>query len=192
VLGRSGMDGEALRKWLREPRRALIAAVAAGVRDHVAALRARGTEFYGYALLPGEPYEVTDLVAATNSEADVKVPPSDPLYRYYRYSVDEWAHYEPGRFAAAADLLAADHRDFRAMHGKADGDEHMDEFEVAHARVLLDAVAGGLEAARDGGVFGGETFLAVWISDSGHPIIAESVRRLNPAAVAQQFMAEFG
>jgi hypothetical protein len=42
-------------------------------------------------------------------------------------------------------------------------------------------------------VFGAaEPFLVVWIADSGHQIMAESVQRLNPAAVAKEFMREFG
>ena len=71
------MDVPALRQWLAEPRSALIAAVAEGVRAHVVTLRSRGIEFYGYALLPGEPYDVHRLVAVTNTEADmVSLPPA--------------------------------------------------------------------------------------------------------------------
>ena len=62
-----------------------------------------------------------------------------------------------------------------------------------HANVLLDSVVSGLQAAKEGGAFGSATpFLVVWISDSGHEIMAESVRRLNSAAIAKEFMSEFG
>ena len=187
------MDVTALRKWLAEPRTALVAAVADGVRSHVAALRLRGVEFYGYALLPGEPYDVRSLVAATNGEADIKVPPDDDQYHYFRYSVDEWQHYHPDGFVAANKLLAEANERFRSMHSKAEDDCMMDEFEVAHADALLDAVVRGLESAKHAGAFVGiEPFLAVWISDSGHSIMVESVRRLNSEIVSEEFVAEFG
>ena len=187
------MDVPALRKWLAEPRTALVAAVADGVRSHVTGLRSGGVDFYGYALLPGEPYDVRSLVAATNGEADIKVPPDDDQYHYFRYSVDEWQHYHHDGFAAANKLLAEANERFRSMHSKADDDCTMDEFEVAHADALLDAVMRGLGSAKDAGAFGGiDPFLAVWISDSGHPIMVESVHRLNSEVVSEQFVAEFG
>ena len=187
------MDVPALRRWLSEPRTELVAAVADGVRAHVAALRSGGAEFYGYALLPGEPYDIRNLVAATNGTADIKVPSDDDLYRYYRYSVDEWQHYHHGGFAEANRLIAESNERFRSLHSKADGDYTLGEFEVAHVDALLDAVVRGLGAAKLAGAFGGaEPFLAVWISDSGHRIMVESVKRLNPEAVAKEFVAEFG
>ncbi|MDX1944352.1 MAG: DUF4303 domain-containing protein [Pirellulaceae bacterium] len=182
-----------MRKWLAQPRTALVAAVADGVREHIAALRSGGAEFYGYALIPGEPYDINNLVAATNGEADIKVPPDDDQYRYYRYSVDEWQHYHHGGFAEANRLIAEANARFRSLHSKADGDYTMDEFEMAHADALLDAVVRGLGTAKHAGAFGGaEPFLAVWISDSGHRIMVESVQRLNSEAVADEFVAEFG
>jgi hypothetical protein len=167
--------------------------VAEGVRAHVDALRSRGIEFYGYALLPGEPYDIHSLVAVTNTEADIKVPRTDEQYRYYRYCVDEWAHWAHDGFAAANALLVEANERFRSMHTKARGEYVMDELEVAHADALFDAVVRGLEAAKAGGAFGGsKPFLVVWISDSDHEIMAESVRRLNSKAVAREFMREFG
>lgn len=187
------MDVPALRRWLSESRTALVAAVAEGVRAHVAALRSRGAEFYGYALLPGEPYDIHSLVAVTNGEDDIKVPRTDEQYRYYRYSVDEWAHWHHDCFAAANKLLVDANERFKSMHSKADKDYTMDDFEVAHADALLDAVVRGLDTAKHVGAFGSaEPFLAVWISDSGHRIIVESVQRLNSEAVAEEFVAEFG
>jgi hypothetical protein len=187
------MDPEALRRWLAEPHSELITAVAEGVRAHVATLKERSIGFYGYALLPGEPYDVHSLVAVTNSESDIKVPRTDKLYRYYRFSVDEWARWDHEGFTAANALLVQANQRFAAMHSKAGAGYSMDEFEVAHTEALLEAVVRGLEAAKSAGAFDDtETFLAVWISDSAHPIMCESVRRLNPAAVTSEFMAEFG
>jgi hypothetical protein len=187
------MNVPTLQKWLAEPRTALITAVADGVRSHVGTLRSRGIEFYGYALLPGEPYDIQSLVAVTNAEADIKVPPSDSQYNYYRYCVEEWVRWEYEGFAAANALLVEADEVFRSMHSKPDGDFRLDEFEIAHVNILLDSIVQGLQAAKASGVFGGsKPFLVVWISDSNHKIMTESVRRLNPTEVATDFAREFG
>lgn len=194
IGGEREMDARALRSWLAEPRHDLIAAIAEGVRKHVAALRSGGIDFYGYALLPGEPYDIHSIVAATNSEADIKVPRNDEIYRYYRYAVDEWARWDRhDGFTIANSLLGQANARFAAMHSNSNDDCYMDDFQIAHADALLEAIVSGLEAAKSQKVFGDvEPFLAVWFSDSGHPIIPESVQRLNSADIASEFMAEFG
>lgn len=187
------MDIPALRGWLAEPRAALAAAVADGVRAHVAALRSAGAEFYGYALLPGEKYEIGNLVAATNSEADISAPPDDEMHAYYRYSVDEWQHYHQGCFEEANRLIAELHRQFDSLHSKPAGECRMDEFELAHADALYAAVIQGLDDARQTNAFAGtEPILVVWIPDSDASVIIESAKRLNSEAVANQFVAQFG
>jgi hypothetical protein len=186
------MDSPSLQNWLAEPRPTLIKAVADGIRTHVDTLRAHGIEFYGYALLPGEPYDIHSLVAVTNTEMDIKAPRTERQYNYYRYSVDEWTHWEHDGFVAANALLVEANERFESMHSKADDDYTMDEFEVAHANVLLESIVRGLETAKAEGVFGkSEPFLVVWISDSGHQILVESARRHNSASVAAEFIKEF-
>lgn len=187
------MNVAALRSWLAEPRPALVTAVARGVRDHIADLRSRGAEYYGYALLPGEPYDIHSLVAVTNGEADTKVPRTDDRYTYFRYSVDEWAHWRDDGFAEANRLLVEANERFASLLTRDDGDFQMDKFEVAHANALLDAAVRGLEAANHAGVFGGtDAFRAIWISDTSHLIMVESVQRLNSLNVAKEFEAWFG
>lgn len=183
----------ALQEWLATPRPALVQAVADGLRAHVAALRSRGIEFYGYALLPGETYDIRSLVAATNTTSAIKVAPDHPHYRYHRYSVDEWSHYDHDGFAAANALLVAANHQFASLHTKPAGDCMMDDYELAHSQALLDAILQGMVAAKAAGAFGrSEPFLVIWISGSSEPITAESVRRLNPPAVAEEFVREFG
>jgi hypothetical protein len=187
------VDVKALRRWLAEPRPDLVAAVAEGVRAHVGKLRKRGREFYGYALLPGEPYDIHGITAVTNGEADIKVPHTDEQYRYYRYCVDEWAHWDHKGFTAANALLVEANARFASLHTKDSSSYSMDKFEIAHANALLDAVVQGLQAAKTGGVFEGtESFIVVWISDSGHEIMAESARRLNSKKVVKEFMGVLG
>ena len=187
------MSNSALREWLAEPRPALVAAVADGIREHVDTLKSRGIGYYGYAILPGELYEIHSLVAATNTEADIQVPRENGQYLYYRFSVDEWAHYDQGGFEAANALLDQENTRFKSMHSKPEDDYMMDDLEVAHAEVLLESIIQGIEAAKTGGVFGAaDPFLVVWIPDSDDEVMERSVRRLNSAAVATDFLSEFG
>lgn len=184
---------ERLRKWLAEPRSELANAVADCVCMHVAALKSRGFTPYGYALLPGEPYDIHSVVAVYNGEADIEVARNDGQYRYYRYCVDEWAHWDHDGFAAANGLLAKSNEQFATLHVKDDANCVMDEFEIAHSKLLFEAVVRGLEIAKSRNAFGGaEPFLVVWISDSSHTIMVESAQRLNSQSVAKQFKAEFG
>jgi hypothetical protein len=182
---------KALTKWLAEPRTALTQAVTECVRNHVAGLHNQGIKPYGYSLLPGEPYDLHSVVAAYSCESEIKVPVGDKMYRYYRYSVDEWLHYIHDGFDRANQCMVDANAEFAAMH-EGDGDGVMDDFEIAHSRALLEAILKGLEAAKNAGYFGPEIYLAMWISDSGHEIMAQSVRRLNTPAVIKEYTAEFG
>ncbi len=159
----------------------------------MAKLRSLGIQFYGYALLPGEPFDINSIVAVANTEARIKVPHTDGQYRYYRYCVDEWEHWEREGFDKANALLVEANTKFKSMHSKEDGDCRMDEFEKAHSDALLDAVVRGLEVAKNVGAFGeSEPFLAVWIADSDHEILPKSVRRLNSELITRDFLLEFG
>ena len=176
---------------MAEPRTALIEAVAGDIRAHVEKLRSGGVDFYGYALHPGELYDVHGLVSVTNSIADIKVPESDGLYRYYRYCVDEWSHWHREGFAATNAALVEVNKEFRSKHSKADDDGTVDEFEVAHANGLLEAILKGFEKAKAGGAFSAdEPFLVVWAPN--HEAMVESARRLNSSKVAEEFAREFG
>jgi hypothetical protein len=181
------MDTEAFRKQLAEPRADVAAAVAEDVRRHVAALRARGVDFYGYAVLPGVEDEILDLVAVVNTEADIPLPPTDKSYLHYRYEADEWQHWEYDAFPTANRLIAEANERFRAMYPDAGYDEETYALEVALAESLLESVVRGLEAARNGGAFGDEPpYMVVWFTDSNHRIAGESLVRLNAAEVAAE------
>lgn len=186
------MNKAALRKWLAEPRTALVTAVAQGVRDHVVSLKARGITFYGYALHPGEPYHVASIVGVTNRVADIKVPRGDSQYPYYRFCIDEWENWDHDQFGAANVLLKQANERFASMHTKEDpSDFSMDEFQLTHTRGLLKAIVDGLAKAKKEGAFGRqEPFLIVWIDDSAKTMFT-SVRRLNSKEVYQTFKKVF-
>ncbi len=186
------METEAVASLLMEVQPALTSAVSTGAREHVARLQAQGIEFYGYALLPGEPFNIGNLVAVTNSEADIQVPPGDEEYFEYRFAVDEWAHWWHDELSAANALLAEANERFASLHTRNPDGFEMDEVEVAYSEGLLEAVVSGLYAAKTSGTFGDkEPFLVVWMSDSDAAIITESVSRLNLPAIADEFIAAF-
>jgi len=185
------VDKNELVKLLNEIRPVLIEAISAGVEEHVASLRARGVDFDGYALLPGEFDNLHDIVAVSRSLSDVPVPPEDNQYNYYRFSVDEWKNWDSDGFSAANHILAEANRRFGTAHVGASF--VMDEVQVAFAHGLLHSILCGLEQAKQLGRFGRTfPFLVIWVSDSSCEIISESVQRLNQPDVAADFMAEFG
>jgi hypothetical protein len=178
---------------LAELQPALVGTVASDIEKHVARLVATGREFYGYALLPGDLYEIHSVVVVTNSESDIKVPIADDLYRYYRFSVDEWTSWEHNEFVDTNSVLKEGNKRFESQHAREHDGFHMDDCQVAFAGGLLESLVNGLSTAKKAGVFGDiEKFLVVWISDSDVPSMTESTTRLNSAVVAAEFAAEFG
>ncbi len=187
------MDLSALKKWAAESRLTLATAVAEGIRIHVDRLHSLGIDFYGYAIDPGEPYDIRRLVAVTNREADIKVPVHHPQHAYYRYCVDEWANWEHGEFQEANAMLGRLNEQLATRLANIEQGSGTDRLKAAYAAGLLDAVLGGFRTAVANYAFGdADPFLAIWISDSDHPIMAESVGWLNSEDVAEEFMAEFG
>jgi Domain of unknown function (DUF4303) len=189
------IDDETLRGWLSSLPSPVAAVVVRAVRTHVAALDAHGIDFYGYALLPGEPYDIHSLVAAYACESEIKVARDNAHFPYYKYCVAEWQHFEHEGFGEVNDFLNHTNAQYASMRTR-DGRNYeyeMDEFAPRYSDALLEGMIQGLAAAKDAGVFGSkERFLAVWITDSNHEVIVNSVRRLNAAAVAGEFVNEFG
>jgi hypothetical protein len=191
-LKRTGVDTTELTKWLAQPKAELVQEVARCVREHVAVLRASGINFYGYAILSGELDDINIVAAAHNCEPDIKVPRGHEMYRYYRYSVDEWLCWDHDAFESVNRTIKDANARFASLHEKSRRPFRLDEFEVRFAESLLEAILQGMETAKAQGAFGdANPFLAIWISDSGLKIIRDSVRRLNPEAVSQEFEAEF-
>lgn len=186
------MNDKTLDLWLAQDRSALTRAVTESVRDHVASLESRGIDFYGYALLPGEPYDINRLVVAVNCASDIKVEADHYKYIYYKYSVDEWKYWEREGFDKVNRQLVDANAAFSSMHSKSNTRCQMDEYEIRHSNASLEAILRGLEIAKGDGVFGTkDPFLAIWISDSGHEIINRSVGRLNSESVMYDFFDEF-
>jgi hypothetical protein len=186
------MTSAELNAWLHRDDRELVDAIKAEIRNHVNRLHAEGTEFYGYAILPGDTYSIQNLVAAFNAESDLA--PERANQSYYRYSVDEWANYEQDQFTGSSRLIESRNAQFRQMHVKENPDDYvMDEFEVAHSDKLLESILAAMTELRQEGLFGGEkSFAVIWIPDSEHPIMNKSAEALNSSEVYESFIEEFG
>ena len=190
------MDEKQLAAWAPRARPELSEAVAADIRDHFTAIPSRG-DVYGYAILPGDPttstHGIGPLVAAYNRTGDIGVGPDEREFAYYKYCVDEWQHRDQGRFPRSDSVLASLNARFAAAHRTDADDFEIDATETAFARSLLNAILDGVATAKAAGLFGqGLEYLAIWVSDSNHPILEESVCRLNPSAVVEEFLGEFG
>lgn len=178
---------------LEEIQPVLVAAVAHDIDKHVAMLAETGREFYGYALVPGEFHDMHGVVVVTNRESDIKVPISDNLYRYHRFSVDEWTSWERDELGNTNSVLVEANKRFQSQHSREHDSFQMDECGVAFVSGVSESLVKGFEAAKKAGAFGDtEKFLVVWFSDSDAPIMSASVKRLNSATVAAEFAVEFG
>jgi hypothetical protein len=179
----------------------VVRAVGQAVRQHVADLQKRGVAFYGYALACSEVYGIIsdDNLAwvgpAHNGEADLAPRTGDENADYYRYCVDEWGHVGDASFEDVGAAIRTINRAFRERH-PARGDD--DDFELSseeldHAERVYGAVLEGLEKVSAAGVFGAPPpFLLLWIPSDIHPIVFESVRRLNSREIADAFDAVLG
>jgi hypothetical protein len=69
----------------------------------------------------------------------------------------------------------------------------MDAVEIEYSNILLNSLLEGLKASRKLNVFGPnvDPFLVIWISDSKHKIMKESVSQLNSSHVSNEVKAAF-
>ncbi|MGY8769443.1 MAG: DUF4303 domain-containing protein [Pirellulales bacterium] len=171
-----------MQEWLDQDDAELLKSIKSEIRTHVAKLQARGDQFYGYAVLPGVPYEVTSLIVIFNRESDLD--PEKGNETFYRYAVDEWANYEHEVFANSNKLIASRNSVFNELLEKIDPyDFSADDFEVAHVDKLHGTILKAMDELRLDGLFDNDAFLVMWISDSGHEIMGKSVKRLNSESV---------
>lgn len=190
------MDQDQLAEWASQTRPELSDAIAADIRQHLAGIPSPD-DVYGYAILPGDPTTsangIDSLVAAYNRLGDISVGPDESDFAYYKYSVDEWQHWDHGKFPRSDSILNSLNARFAGAHQKDADDFKIDALEGAYSKSLLDAILDGLAVVKFEGLFSQSVeFLVIWISDSDNPILKESARRLNSSEVADAFFSEFG
>ncbi|MEP0917913.1 DUF4303 domain-containing protein [Leptolyngbya sp. DQ-M1] len=185
------MTNTELQTWLDRDDFELLDAIKSEIRTHIAKLHAHSTQFYGYALLPGELEAICDLVAAFNCESDIA--PEHIASSYYRYSVDEWANYAHSEFPRSSAIIDSRNAQFKKLHRKDNSNEYLlDDWEVAHANKLLTTILTAMIELRHDGLLGGEkSFAIIWISDSDHSIMSQSAKAPNSDAIYKTYIQEF-
>jgi hypothetical protein len=186
------MTNAALQAWLDRSDLELVDTVKLEIHQHIAKLHGRGEQFYGYAILPGEFEAIHNLIVAFNRESDIA--PENATSSYYRYSVDEWSNYEHGEFPKSSAIIELRNSEFQELHSDDNPDDcAMDNWEVAHAINLLNAILKAMTELRHDGLIGGDkSFAIIWIADSDNSIMLQSAKALNSNAVYQTFVEEFG
>ncbi|MCC5650094.1 DUF4303 domain-containing protein [Nostoc sp. XA013] len=181
-----------LQAWLDRKDTELVNTIKSEIHEHIAKIHARGDRFYGYAILPGELYQIDNLVVAFNRESDIAL--ENFTDSYYRYSVDEWSNYEHGEFPKSSAIIDLRNAQFKKMHINNNHDDYaMDDWEIAHAEKLLTTILTAMTELRHDGLIGGDkSFAIIWISDSDCDIMRQSAKVLNSDAVYKTFMKEFG
>jgi hypothetical protein len=137
-------------------------------------------ELYGYSLYTDD--GLCSIGPIANTTSRIAVAATDPMYNYYRYGPHEWSMFEDhGLFNDANEMVKAIHADpsldFRS---RCDG--------------MLQAAFAALKEAEADGLFGPRTptrFVALWLSDSANPIMAEAARALNSQEVFDAFCTEY-
>ena len=185
-----GRPDSELTEWFAEEQAELKTAVKDAVRSHIEDLRKKYDDLYGYAILPGEPYEIKNLVAVSNRESEIKKDDA-----YFRFSVDEWENWDYEAFESATPILNKLNEKFRSLHDRDSDGPELARYEIDYVSSIHTVLLGALKELANEGLFDREAddgFTAIWISDSSHDIIFRSVRELNSAKVVKEFMDEFG
>lgn len=168
---------------------------------HVNQLKGTYPDLYGYAILPGDEFSVSHLVAAFNREGDLEARSHFPgvSETYYRFSVDEWKHYDQTGLGTVTPII----QELVDRYGRLNP---TDDWEGWGLGKVAPRVEAGLLARlhsvlleamfelKKTGVFRleqSDLFLAIWISDSHASIMFDSIARLNSDSVVTQFNKEF-
>lgn len=161
---------------------ALKSALRSATEQHYRLLRQTysAEELYGYSLYTDD--DLCNIGPVANTESQIPVAATDEMYSYYRYGPHEWALWEDhGLFADVNKMVNAIH------------DDRSIDFS-ARCEGMLQAAFAALTEAEADGLFGPRTpsrFVALWISDSANPIMAESAKALNSQQVFDAFSTEY-
>lgn len=185
-------QNEEVQAWLDVDPVDLIDTIVADVERHVRQLRSSGQPFYGYAVLPSDyctQPDPTSLVVAFNRESDLSPESSnDP---YFRYSVGDWQNYVSDEFASTNAALSVQLAEFKERHTRAGDPYELDEYELAFVRRINQAMLAALLKMKRRGAFADDTYLIVWLPDSGDGIMGESAKALNSARIYSEYASEF-
>ena len=166
------------------------------ITNNLDSIKSKYPDFYGYSILPGEPYNnangsVIDinLVVAYNNLSDIKEDET-----YYKYSVDEWQHYDTDALESITPIISDLYEEFRQLYPEKSGSLSTPKEEVKLINKFQGTILSVLKELKNEGLFNLEKsspFLVIWISDSESEIKFKSVKELNAQEVIEEFKSEF-
>ncbi|GGG48308.1 hypothetical protein GCM10011414_17600 [Croceivirga lutea] len=165
------------------------------IANNVEFIKSKYPDFYGYSILPGEPYNNGNgsvinmhLIIAYNNISDIK---EDEIY--YKYSVDEWEHYDNKSLESITPIIKSLYSEFEAVYNEKSNSSNP-KAEMKLINKFQGTILSVLKELKNEGLFNLEKnnpFLVIWISDSESEIIYKSVKELNSQDVIEEFEYEF-
>lgn len=182
--------------WNSNNWKLLKAELKLAIKNNVESIKSKHSDFYGYSILLGEPYNNgkgtvidMDLVVAYNNTSDIK---EDGIY--YKYSVDEWEHYDDLTLKLVTPVIENIYSDFITIYRENPNRLSTPKAETKLINKFHGTILSALKELKNEGLFNLEKnnpFLVIWISDSESKIIYESVKELNSQKTIKEFESEF-
>jgi Domain of unknown function (DUF4303) len=178
---------------LFDNKESLIETIKLEVKDSIDKIISTNEDLYGYAILPGDWYEVGTLAAAYNIESDIKTEElEDPIY--YRYSVDEWENYDHSIFQKSNAILKPYQEELQKILNiyEDNYDEETTDLKSSFADFIYASTLTALfEYRKEPANYSENIFLAIWVADSSNEIVDQSIMELNPESVSKLFFSYF-
>ena len=176
-----------IQDFLKQIPRQLLQAVQHETQKHLDGFNGKPA---GYALIVPDPQTELPQHWSLSAVCAAKLPRSlSEKYCPEEWDTDQNCRVEERPFPLSTEQIQRYHSEFRLIHPAKDLGR-FDSIEKDFHSKLLAAILQGLELARP--AFSGKTYLLLWSSNFECPIIAESIRRLNSASVADSACRQLG
>lgn len=151
----------------------LIESIKSDLKNSIDKVRSSAENLYGYAILPGDYFEVGSLVAAYNTQSNIK-PAELASPVYYKYSVDEWLNYDRTVFKKSNAILEKQKLSLQEFCDSYEDqyEVEIEELEIRFADAIYKLIMESLNQFRKEFYCQySDLFLVIWVSDSGNDII---------------------
>jgi len=156
------------------------------VKAHIIELKKKNPDLSGYALLPGETYEVDGLYSVTCNGYITD--------ENFEYCPDEWSNWHD-EYPQVTPLIKKLNQDFKSIHQSDPDDYCMDDTEVAFIKKFHDTFLDALFELKEEKIFASgdeDIYVLIWLSDTDvKGIIQNSVEKLNAKNKVNAFKEEF-
>ncbi len=163
----------------------LVALIVSNACDHIGSI---SEQLCGYAIFPGDVYELTALSAAyTTQKRVVQEKEMDDEEFAIQYTPTEWRGYAFDPFRQSSEKLRATKEAFYSQYCPDEDRLELDEMQLHYSRLIYDAVDESIETLRHC-CLDPDVFACIWVADSFQTeVILRSIRRHNALKVFQRF-----